>query len=51
MEHEETLIIKDPSEKTAINPRCLSAVPIDMIELINKLDAEHGNLTQKTGLE
>ncbi len=41
MDNKDTLIIKDLSEKTAIHPRLLSAVPLDMLELINKLDAEH----------
>lgn len=41
MENQDTLILKDLSEKTAIHQRLLSAVPIDMLELINKLDAEY----------
>lgn len=41
MENIEATIIRDQSEKTAIHARLLSAVPIDMLELINQLDAEH----------
>ena len=41
MENIESIINKEQSEKTAINPRLLSAVPIDMLELINQLDTDH----------
>lgn len=33
-------IDKDLSDKTAIHQRLLSAVPVDMLDLIEKLDAE-----------
>lgn len=41
MENIETFTVQNLAEKTAIHPRLLSAVPIDMLELINQLDAEH----------
>lgn len=41
MENIETITVQNLAEKTAIHPRLLSAVPIDMLELINQLDTEH----------
>ena len=47
MENLEQIIIKDLNEKTAIHQRLLSAVPIDMLELINQLDSEHDNSIER----
>ena len=51
MENIEATLIRDPSEKTAIHSRLLSAVPIDMLELINQLDAEHDSSGKEKDIE
>ena len=51
MENIEATLIRDPSEKTAIHSRLLSAVPIDMLELINQLDAEHDSSDKEKDIE